>query len=378
MQRIRGPWKVWLPPLVVLALGVGAGAVITSLYARADQSRKAQVEVGSLRVALGHLQDGALSADPAFGAPAFFARQKLVTAKAEVREHLRYLTERGSSAHLNGLAPAIEGLYPTVDAMFAIGSSPGGFSGSLERTSAATSRIVLAKAAILDQLNHVTDDYARSASRMRTKATVGSAVTLFMLLGAFLFFYQRSARARRRADEDAMTDALTGLRNRRALDQDFPRVLARQRDDGTEIMLAMFDLDGFKQYNDTFGHGAGDALLRSLGEQLTAAVGNAASCYRTGGDEFCIVAAASAAGAAGVVNVAAEALSIVGETWSIGCSYGVVWAPSEAPGLTEALSVADQRMYANKASRAPARSERSAHELLGQACVKEPTHSGSL
>ena len=52
----------------------------------------------------------------------------------------------------------------------------------------------------------------------------------------------------------------------------------------------MFDLDGFKAYNDSFGHPAGDALLVRLGRNLTAAVGHSASAYRMGGDEFCVLA----------------------------------------------------------------------------------------
>ena len=54
--------------------------------------------------------------------------------------------------------------------------------------------------------------------------------------------------------------------------------------------LALFDLDGFKAYNDAFGHPAGDALLERLGGNLTAALGRAGRAYRMGGDEFCVLA----------------------------------------------------------------------------------------
>ena len=55
------------------------------------------------------------------------------------------------------------------------------------------------------------------------------------------------------------------------------------------VLLGLFDLDGFKRYNDTFGHPAGDALLRRLGSQLQAAVEPVGRAYRMGGDEFCIL-----------------------------------------------------------------------------------------
>ena len=51
----------------------------------------------------------------------------------------------------------------------------------------------------------------------------------------------------------------------------------------------MFDLDGFKAYNDTFGHPAGDALLARCGRRLAAAVDRHGSAYRIGGDEFCVI-----------------------------------------------------------------------------------------
>ena len=76
---------------------------------------------------------------------------------------------------------------------------------------------------------------------------------------------------------DATTDKLTGLPNRRALTDDLDAALAS----GREHTLAFFDLDGFKEYNDTFGHAAGDALL----QRLAAALGG----YRLGGDEFCLL-----------------------------------------------------------------------------------------
>ena len=55
-------------------------------------------------------------------------------------------------------------------------------------------------------------------------------------------------------------------------------------------LLMIFDLDGFKGYNDTFGHPAGDALLSRLGEKLAGVPGSQGAAYRLGGDEFCLIA----------------------------------------------------------------------------------------
>ena len=59
--------------------------------------------------------------------------------------------------------------------------------------------------------------------------------------------------------------------------------------DEQPMLLAVFDLNGFKQYNDTYGHPAGDALLSRLGTKLERAMAGGARCYRMGGDEFCVL-----------------------------------------------------------------------------------------
>src|SRR5262245_4006885 len=85
---------------------------------------------------------------------------------------------------------------------------------------------------------------------------------------------------------EARTDALTGLANRRRLLDDLERVLTG---DGGSACFAVFDLNGFKQYNDSYGHLAGDALLTRLGKNLASSVGQRGTAYRLGGDEFCVL-----------------------------------------------------------------------------------------
>ncbi|MGH2942919.1 MAG: HD domain-containing phosphohydrolase [Solirubrobacteraceae bacterium] len=151
-----------------------------------------------------------------------------------------------------------------------------------------------------------------------------------------------------RTRSEALTDALTGLGNRRALVADLERALSGERAGGREHVLALFDLDGFKGYNDTFGHPAGDSLLERLGGNLAAFIGaHGGTAYRMGGDEFCILAVASG-DVEHTVSEAAFALTERGEGFSVGCSFGSIVVPAEAASAETALRAVDQRMYAHK------------------------------
>jgi two-component system cell cycle response regulator len=152
-----------------------------------------------------------------------------------------------------------------------------------------------------------------------------------------------------RSRRQALADDLTGLGNRRLLVRDLKRRLA-PAGEGQPFMLALFDLDGFKRYNDTFGHPSGDALLVRLAGRLADAVG--ADCaYRMGGDEFCAILDGEGQGAALALARAERALSEHGDAFSITSSSGAVACPHEAASASAALGVADGRMYVAKARR---------------------------
>jgi diguanylate cyclase (GGDEF)-like protein len=146
---------------------------------------------------------------------------------------------------------------------------------------------------------------------------------------------------------EALTDALTGLGNRRALMLDLERALADRTAGRRPHVLALFDLDGFKHYNDTFGHPAGDLLLARLGASVGAFIAaRGGAAYRIGGDEFCVLS--SCVEDESIVSEAAFALTERGEGFAVGCSFGSIVVPDEATSAEAALRTVDQRMYAHK------------------------------
>jgi diguanylate cyclase (GGDEF)-like protein len=179
--------------------------------------------------------------------------------------------------------------------------------------------------------------------------------------------------SRRELETAAASDVLTGLPNRRQLMTDLEGRAARPAD---PAVLLLFDLDGFKNYNDSFGHLAGDALLARLGQALERSVQPYGRAYRLGGDEFCVLAEASAR--AEVERLAPAALTEHGDGFAVTTSYGAVVIPGEAAGSSEALLIADQRMYADKNSgRATARRQ-STDVLLRALAERHPSLEGHL
>ncbi|MCC7292649.1 MAG: GGDEF domain-containing protein [Phycisphaerales bacterium] len=97
------------------------------------------------------------------------------------------------------------------------------------------------------------------------------------------------ARSLEKTRRETLTDPLTGLYNRRFLDEDLPRILGEIEARGGDVTMVMIDLDHFKQHNDCNGHEAGDELLKFVGELLRGATRDSDFCIRYGGDEFALV-----------------------------------------------------------------------------------------
>ncbi|MBV9212778.1 MAG: diguanylate cyclase, partial [Actinobacteria bacterium] len=177
---------------------------------------------------------------------------------------------------------------------------------------------------------------------------LASAALGLVLVRLFLAFRDNQAMLAH-SEREALTDALTGLGNRRSLINDLDEAL--EHTDEAPRLLVIFDLDGFKVYNDTFGHPAGDALLSRLGRKLEEAVRASGRAYRMGGDEFCTLIDSAAGGAEEARARAARALCERGRGFDIGSSHGAVDLPAEAQSVPEALQIADKRLYAQKSGR---------------------------
>ncbi len=146
--------------------------------------------------------------------------------------------------------------------------------------------------------------------------------------------------------ELAEHDPLTGLSNRRALLRDLEQALASASAASPRLML-LFDLNGFKLYNDTFGHPAGDALLARLARRLAEHAAPYGCAYRLGGDEFCALLKPTFDPMAVAAELTASLLER-GERFTIGASYGEVLLGVEAHTTEHAMRIADQRLYAQK------------------------------
>jgi two-component system, cell cycle response regulator len=146
----------------------------------------------------------------------------------------------------------------------------------------------------------------------------------------------------------ATTDALTDVFNRRQFTND----MAQRSPDSAGAHLVLLDLDGFKHFNDSFGHLAGDELLRNVGIILQEHLvpNGSGRVYRFGGDEFCAV-----------VNTDVDATTLVEERIDgvlqhcqeegIGFSYGIVRLNSESLTVRESLSLCDSFLYDQKRQR---------------------------
>jgi len=214
---------------------------------------------------------------------------------------------------------------------------------------------------------------ACSASRKPLRPGTDELLQLFSnLVGIFIQREQLVEQlqvANERLTSYALTDALTGLPNRRALYDELERLLSRGRRANSSVMVGMLDLDGFKSINDTYGHQAGDIFLQEISRRLTGGIRSSDMVGRMGGDEFLFVGPgpeldASKTGAGLAVGDAASAAQAVllvqnrliestaGRYHVLahdidygGASAGVVAIDPRELSAEAAVRLADRRMY---------------------------------
>jgi diguanylate cyclase (GGDEF)-like protein/PAS domain S-box-containing protein len=157
--------------------------------------------------------------------------------------------------------------------------------------------------------------------------------------------------AERALRQQATRDALTGLANRFAFMEHLATVNLAQEPDTWGHALLFCDLDGFKEINDTHGHGAGDETLVAVARAVERAVRPTDFVARMGGDEFCILGR-ELASLADAIALAERVRSHIGATGDddrrVGVSIGVAWVPTGAIPADHLLTRADRAMYVAK------------------------------
>jgi diguanylate cyclase (GGDEF)-like protein len=176
---------------------------------------------------------------------------------------------------------------------------------------------------------------------------VAMAAALALCAALAAFGAHRSSRAEAAKRAATRVDQLTGLPNGSQLRDDITGFLAGRLGD-EKRMLLIFDLVGFKKYNDSFGFACGDALLRRLARKLTESVTDECAVYRLRGAQFAVVTAQT--DTAGIRSAAADALFEIGEGFMIRCAQGSVSVPGQATDVSEALKLADQEVQAERAT----------------------------
>jgi len=341
--------------VAIWALGIGALLTVNGLQTRADNERRAQVVVETMTRQAGDLAvvafDPDLSARGAAPTAAQVARQ-LDTAKQAMRASLASLAPLSARSEWTTIDTLNLRYFASVGRIVALVARGSSLQAALEF--GRDERPAGSYGALLAELNHARASDNSDAVSSRRIESIGTTFAFLFMLLAFSFTLYRATRLAHeknrllaRSQIEAMTDALSGLPNRRKLFADMES-LRRDAEPTEKLALGMFDLDGFKEYNDSFGHPAGDDLLVRFGQSLVARVGHEGSVYRMGGDEFCVIT--RGANAERVLAAAAEALGEPGAFDGVSCSSGSVVISRQDMTLERALQQADRLLYDDKRS----------------------------
>jgi diguanylate cyclase (GGDEF)-like protein len=203
----------------------------------------------------------------------------------------------------------------------------------------------------------------RRAAQKRNDARLEIALAMLItsgvaIMGVMFWSMRRLWRARLRAEasalEQAHHDTLTGLPNRRLLEDRLRVALARANRDGGVLAVLCLDLDGFKTVNDTYGHPAGDELLCRVGERLGGLMRAEDTAARIGGDEFVVVLSSisdapySERVAGRIVQSVSAPYTIQGHSVMISTSIGIAVSPIDGSDAAALLKAADEALYSAK------------------------------
>jgi diguanylate cyclase (GGDEF)-like protein len=182
------------------------------------------------------------------------------------------------------------------------------------------------------------------------------SLMLALLIWLFLDDRARALQAANQAIQLALYDSLTGLPNRKLLEERVSQSLVSAKRHNTSIALLFIDLDKFKPVNDTYGHAYGDLLLKEVAKRLLSCMRKSDTASRLGGDEF-VALLSEVDGPASAANVAGKILhqltlpyEIAGHVLEISASIGVALYPEHASDGKGLMKAADLAMYDAKNS----------------------------
>ena len=210
---------------------------------------------------------------------------------------------------------------------------------------------------------------------LNTLSMVLMTLALLVAVARLALTFAENLSMLRHSRTEALTDPLTSLGNRRHLLADLEVALSEP---GTSSLLVLFDLNGFKHYNDSFGHLAGDALLARLGGRLREAVAGRGCAYRLGGDEFCALVDYRGGDPAAIAGDVAAALTERGDGFAIDAAFGALTVPDEAHTRSDALRIVDHRMYAQKQAGRQSAREQSSNVLVQAFAERNPEFSAHM
>jgi two-component system, cell cycle response regulator len=203
---------------------------------------------------------------------------------------------------------------------------------------------------------HIVEGLAAGADDYLTKPFHAGELVARVEVGRRIVELHRQIQHKNRLlEEMALTDALTGLPNRRAVDVWAPRELSAAARHGFCVWMVMADLDLFKKVNDTFGHDAGDTVLKSFATILATNTRQSNICARLGGEEFLLMITHSDKQDAKTVverirkQFESTKFTFGSSTTSVTASFGIAgFCGSKPPELNALVSRADAALYTAK------------------------------
>lgn len=296
---------------------------------------------------------------------ALLASEMTGAGAADLRERLRNTT-----AELEDLSSRLPG--PAAAQLAELAASSLALSAAQPGASPTSTGTVLRAQAIdaLANLDAAATRAAEAAGHAGARAERMEAVGLLSVLAAvgvvavailrpLLSEVMRVTRALEEAREQlahsALHDHLTGLPNRRYVEEHLRRTLAAASRSGEMVAVLQIDLDGFKQINDRFGHAVGDSVLVAVARRMSSVIRRADFLGRIGGDEF-VVVATEARNPRGLANLARRLTQILSQpievdavSCTLGASVGIALSPPLDAEPERLLSQADAALYAAKA-----------------------------